>query len=68
MALPRKLFDQDLAVCQVCESITVDSVIIDYEVGSKPIYGRDLVLACRSCWEDHLDEHYVPGDDPEDYL
>ena len=63
MALPKTIFDQDSVVCEVCESSTTETVIIEYKDMS-----RDLVLACRSCWVDYIDSEYIDGDDPEDYL
>ena len=42
-------------VCEVCESGTTDSVVIDYGTG-------ELAIACRSCWWDHIDVEFIDGD------
>jgi hypothetical protein len=46
--------DMGWAVCEVCESGTTDSVVIDT--------GEDLAIACRSCWWDYIDVEFIDGD------
>ena len=42
-------------VCEVCESGTTDSMIIDK--------GTELVLACRPCWVDYNQDATINSED-----
>jgi hypothetical protein len=46
--------DTGWVVCEICESGTTDSVVIDTDDG--------LAIGCRSCWWDYIDASYEAED------